>query len=59
MSFYQIRGLVNEINISNVVAVSLLQVKKDAEASCPEFHRASCQLQNIANFQMEIVSNFM
>ena len=33
--------------------------KNDAEASCPKFHRASCQLQNIANFQMKIVSNFM
>ena len=26
--FYRIRGLVNNINISNIVAVSLLQVKK-------------------------------
>ena len=40
-----------------MVAVSLLQVKHDAGASCPKFHRASCQLQNIANFQMKIVSN--
>ena len=30
------RGLVNNINISNMVAMILLQVKKnDAEASCP------------------------
>ena len=42
-----------------MVAVSLLQVKNDAGASCPELHRASYQLQNIANFQMKIVSNFM
>ena len=28
-------------------------------ASCLKFHRASCQLRNIANFQMKIVSNFM
>ena len=42
-----------------MVAVSLLQVKKnDAGASCPKFHTASCQLQNIANFQMKIVCNF-
>ena len=58
MSFYRIRGLVNNINISNMVAVSLLQVKNDAGASCPKFHRASCQLQNISGFQMKIVSNF-
>ena len=43
-----------------MVAVNLLQVKKnDAGASCPKFHRESFQLQNIANFQMKIVSNFM
>ena len=42
-----------------MVAVSLLQVKNYAGASCPKFHRASSQLQNIANFQMKIVSNFM
>ena len=42
-----------------MVAVSLLQVKNDAGVSCPKFHRASCQLQNIANFQMKIVSNFI
>ena len=59
MSFYRIRGLVDNINISNMVAVNLLQVKKDAGASCPKFYRASCQLQNIANFHMKIVSNFM
>ena len=28
-------------------------------ASRPKFHRASCQLQNIANFQLKIVTNFM
>ena len=33
--------------------------KNDAGASGPKFHRANCQLQNIANFQMKIVSNFM
>ena len=33
--------------------------KNDAGASCPKFHRASCELQNIANFQMKIVSNFV
>ena len=33
--------------------------KNYAVVSCPKFHRASCQLQNIANFQMKIVSNFM
>ena len=31
--------------------------KNDAGASYLKFHRASCQLQNIANFQMKIVSN--
>ena len=30
--------------------------KNDAGARCPEFHRASCQLQNIADFQMKIVT---
>ena len=53
------RGLVNNIHISNMVAVSLLQVKNGAGASCPKFHRASWQLQNIANFQMKIVSDFI
>ena len=33
--------------------------KNYAGASCPKFHRASCQLQNVANFQMKIVSNLM
>ena len=43
-----------------MVAVSLLQVKNDAGASCPKFlSKASFQLQNIANFQMKIVSSFM
>ena len=59
LSFYRIHGLVNNINISNMMAVSLLHVKNDAGASCPKFHRARCQLQSIANFQMKIVSNFM
>ena len=30
--------------------------KNDAGASCPKFHRTSCQLQNIANFHMKIVT---
>ena len=48
------------MNIWNMVAVSLLQVKKNyAGASCPKFYTASFRLQNIANFQMKIVSNFM
>ena len=38
---------------------SVASKKKNAGASCPKFYRASCQLQNIANFQMKIVSNFM
>ena len=59
MSFYRILGLVNKIDISNMVAVSLFQVKKWRWGSCPKFHDESCQLQNIANFQMKIVSNFM
>ena len=59
VSFYRIRGLVNNINISNMVAVSLLQLNNDAGASCPKLHRTSCQLQNIANFQVKNVSNFM
>ena len=42
-----------------MVAVSLLQVNNDAGASCTKFYRASCQFQNIANFQVKIVSNFM
>ena len=42
-----------------MVAVSLLQVKNDAGASCPTFHRACCELQNIADIQMKIVSNLM
>ena len=42
-----------------MVAMNLLQVKNDAGASYPKFTRASYQLQNIANFQMKIVSNFM
>ena len=33
--------------------------KNDAGASCPKFYRASCQLQNIANFQIKIVSYLM
>ena len=33
--------------------------KNDAGASCPKFHRARCHLQNIANFQIKIVTNFM
>ena len=28
-------------------------------ASCPKFHTASCQLQDIANFKIKIVSNFI
>ena len=42
-----------------MVVVSLVQVKNDAGASSPKFHRASCQLETISNFQMKIVSNFM
>ena len=42
-----------------MMAVSLLHGKNDVGASCPKLHRASCQLQNIANFQMKIVNNFM
>ena len=51
MSFYRIRGLVNYMNIANVVAVSLLKVKKDPGASCPKFHRASFQLQILRIFR--------
>ena len=50
------RELVNNVNISNMVAC--WKSKNAAGASCPKLHRASCQLQNIANFQMIIVSNF-
>ena len=53
------RGLVNNIDILNMMAVSLLQVKNNAGASCPKFHRARYQLQNITNFQIKIVSNFI
>ena len=42
-----------------MVAVSQLQEKNDAGASCPKFHSASCKLQKIANFQIKIVSNFI
>ena len=42
-----------------MVAVNLLKEKNNAGASCPELHSASCQLQNSANFQMKIVTNFM
>ena len=42
-----------------MVAVSLSQVKKNAGASCPKFHKASCQLQNISNFQIKIMSDIM
>ena len=38
---------------------SVASKKMTPGASCPKFHRASCQLQNIANFQVRIVSNFM
>ena len=58
VSFYRIHWLVNNINISNMLAVSRWQVKNYAGASCPKFHRASRQLRNIANFQMKIVTNF-
>ena len=33
--------------------------RNDAEASCPKFHRTSCQLQNIVNSQMKIMINSM
>ena len=42
--FTEYVGLGNNINILNMVAVSPLQVKHDAGASCPKFYRASCQL---------------
>ena len=38
---------------------SVASKKKDAGESCPKFHQPSCQLQNIANFWMKIVSNFV
>ena len=41
-----------------MVAVSLLQVKKLRWGKLSQISQI-CQLQNIANFQMKIVSNFM
>ena len=40
--FYLTRGLVNNINISNMAAVIMLQIKNDAGAGCHKFHEASC-----------------
>ena len=55
-----VRGLINKMNIASMVARRLLKFKKnDAGASCLKIHKASCQLQNIANFQMTIVNEFM
>ena len=42
--FYRTRGLLNNINISNMAAIILLQIKKnDAGAGCHKFHGASCR----------------
>ena len=53
-------GLVNDINISKHGGRERVSSKKnDAGASCPKFHRASYQLQDIAYFEIKIVSNFI
>ena len=40
--FYLTRGLVDNINISNIAAIILLQIKNDAGAGCHKFYGASC-----------------
>ena len=49
----------NNINILNMVAVSLLQVKKWRWGKLSQISQGKSQLQNIANLQMKVLSNYV
>ena len=61
MFFYWIPGLVNNKNISNMAAISLLQVKNDAEAGCHSKNRPNRNVptnkKHIANLHITIMGN--
>ena len=59
VSFYRIRGLVNNINMLNMAVVSLLQVKNDAGACYPKFHGARCHSKNRPKKNISISNTFL